>query len=389
MLVTPVVRVKFSGSEIIGGAGLHGENFAYVEAVRQLAEEEECLLIDLFADSKEILEAAGPSYANYMMALKPNELTGAWPSGYDSAYGNTEAGYTGIEATHYNKYGAFLQAARVAEHLLGFGEGHPFYDKILTTPSSYIDPSNLMSKSSVKAVESLFEVITVTNPDREYASADAVSALISDLAAGGEVTNDNYIAIGERCEAIRAEYARLNVDDRPLVTNISVLEEYEAAVKHFVEANRPEPSRVVIFDADDLAQSQYNSTVTEGEFTLVATSDKAMDKKSKTATFVYNGTTYENRYGLSVGGSAKFGSSRYVSFTVDGPCTITVAAQSSSSSADRTLNMVNASGGSVGSFDAPGALGVTTVEIDSAGTYSIGSAGSGIYIFVIIIEYFD
>ena len=54
VLVTPVARVKFSGGEIIGGAGLHGENFAYVEAVRQLAEEENCLLIDLFAESKTI-----------------------------------------------------------------------------------------------------------------------------------------------------------------------------------------------------------------------------------------------------------------------------------------------------------------------------------------------
>ena len=32
VLVTPVARVKFSGGEIIGGAGLHGVGFAYVEA---------------------------------------------------------------------------------------------------------------------------------------------------------------------------------------------------------------------------------------------------------------------------------------------------------------------------------------------------------------------
>ena len=95
VLVTPVARVKFSDGKIIGGAGLHGENFAYVEAVRQLAEEEECLLIDLFAESKEMLETATQSYANYMMALKPNELTGTWPTGYDATYGDTEAGYTG------------------------------------------------------------------------------------------------------------------------------------------------------------------------------------------------------------------------------------------------------------------------------------------------------
>ena len=136
VLVTPVARVKFSGSEIIGGAGLHGENFAYVEAVRQLAEEEDCLLIDLFADSKTLLETATSTYANYLMALKPNELTGTWPLGYDSAYGNVDAGYTGIEATHYNKYGAYLQAAFVAEHILSDKDIFSFADKVLTTPES-------------------------------------------------------------------------------------------------------------------------------------------------------------------------------------------------------------------------------------------------------------
>ena len=389
VLVTPVARVKFSGDEIIGGAGLHGVNFAYVEAVRQLAEEEDCLLIDLFADTKQMLETATPTYANYLMALKPNELVGTWPVGYDTAYGNAEAGYTGIEATHYNKYAAFLQAAFVAEHILGGAENYSFANSVHLTPESYVDPSNLMSKSSVAAVEALFTTVSVTNPNRSYPSADAVVEQIDALPPVSMVTEDNYIEIGKLCEEARLSYGKLNIDDRSAVTNLATLEALDAAVKAMEIANRPEPSRVVIFDADDLSGTTYNSTVVEGDFTLVATSDKTMEKKSKKATFVYGGITYENTYGLSVGGSATFGKTRYVSFTVDGPCTITVAAQSSSSSSDRILNMVNSSGAKVGSFDAPGALGVTTIEIDSAGTYSIGSAGSGIYIFTIIIEYFD
>ena len=126
----------------------------------------------------------------------------------------------------------------------------------------------------------------------------------------------------------------------------------------------------------------------EGDFTLVANTDKTMSKSPKSAAFTYNGVTYENSYGLSLGGSATFGVTRYISFTVDGPCTITVAAQSSGSS-DRTLKMVDSSSSQVAILDAPQSLAVTTIEIDEAGTYSIGSAGSGIYIFVIIIEYFD
>ncbi len=388
VLITPVARVKFSGSEIIGGAGLHGVNFAYVEAVRQLAEEEDCLLIDLFADSKTILETATPTYANYLMALKPNELTGVWPSGYDGAYGNVEQGYTGIEATHYNKYGAFLQAAKVAEHILADSDSFSFADKVLTTPESFIDPSNLIGKNTVDAIEALFKTVNVTNPNRVYASPYAVVALIDAMAAKGEVTQDNYIAMGEECEFIRAELAKLNVDDKPIVTNLAILEEYEAAVKQLVIANRPEPTKVVIFNADNLTLDSYTETVVEGDFTLVATADRKMDKKSSKVNFTYGETNYSLSYGLSVGGKATFGSNRYVSFTVDGACTVTIAVRSSGSDT-RTLTMVDSANKTVGSYEAPSAVAVSSVDITEAGTYSVGSAGSGMYIYMIIIEYFE
>ena len=387
VLVTPVARVKFSGGEIIGGAGLHGENFAYVQAVRQLAEEEDCLLIDLFAESKELLETATPTYANFLMSLKPNELTGAWPAGYDNAYGNADAGYTGIEATHYNKYGAYLQAAKVAEAILADAEGYSFSDHILTTPKSYVDPSNLIGKNTVAVIEALFETVSVTNPDRTYASPDEVTALIAELASV-EVTQENYLEIGLKCEEIRAEYIKLNVDDRPAVTNLADLEAVEAAVEALVVANRPAPTKVVIFNADELSLSEYTSTVVEGDFTLVATSEKAMTLKSSPVTFTHSGVAYENTNGLYVGGSAKFGTSRYVSFTVDGPCTVTIATRSSGSDT-RTLLMVDSSGANVGSFEAPGSVMVSSVNIDEAGTYSVGSSNKGIYIYMIIIEYFE
>ncbi len=387
VLVTPVARVKFnSNGEIIGGAGLHGENFAYVVAVRQLAEEENCLLIDLFADSKAMLEAATPTYANFLMALKPNELKGEWPLGYDAAYGNVDAGYTGIEATHYNKYGAFLQAAKIAEHILADTEGYYFAGKVLTTPKSFIDPSNLIGKNTVAAVEALFTTVNVTNPNRDYYDPQQVVDKIAAIPT--EVTQENYLEVQALCEIARDCYAKVNVDDRDKVTNLSTLEEIEAAVEALIAANRPEPTRVVIFDADNLTQEKYTSTVVEGDFTLVATSDKAMDKKASPINFTYGGESYSNEYGLSVGGSAKFGTSRYLSFTVDGPCSVTIAVRSSGD-ATRTLNMVNSSGGVVGSYEAPSAVNVATVEIDAAGTYSVGSAGSGMYIYMIIIEYFD
>ncbi len=389
VLVTPVARVKFSGGEIIGGAGLHGENFAYVEAVRQLANEENCLLIDLFADTKQMLETATPTYANYLMALKPNYLTGTWPSAYDTAYGNAEAGYTGIEGTHYNKYGAYLQAAAVAEAILANASDYTFASKVHTTPTAYIDPSNLISKNTVTAIEGLFETVNVTNPNRSYPLPSAVVELINSLSSFGEITNDNYVEVGEKCEEIRVAYNALNVDDRTAVTNIATLEATEKAVKDLELANRPAPTRVVVFDADTLALEKYETTVVEGAFTLVATSDKTMEKQSGSATFTYNGTTYENEYRLKVGGTAKFGQYRYVSFTVDGPCSVTIAVQSSSKETARTLSMVDASGTTVGSYEAGTSVTVSTIELTEAGTYSVGSASSGIYIYQIIVEYFD
>ena len=389
VLITPVARVKFnSDGEIIGGAGLHGENFAYVEAVRQLAEEEDCLLIDLFAESKEMLEVATPTYANYLMALKPNELTGTWPIDYDAAYGNTEAGYTGIEATHYNKYGAFLQAAAVADHILQNKYDYSFSDYVNMYPYSYIDPSNLISRNTVNLLEILFYKVNVTNPGRVYMMPETVVALIDALATKGEVTKENYLEIGAECEAVRQEYARLNVDFKHLVTNISVLEEYEAKVKEIAIANRPTPTRVVVFNADNLSQTSYTSTVVEGEFTLVGAEEKAMEQKKSKVNFTYGGETYETTYGLSVGGKATFGSNRYISFTVDGPCTVTVAVRSSGTDV-RTLTLVNSAKETVGSVEAPTTVNVGSIEVDKAGTYSVGSAGSGMYIYMIIIEYFD
>ena len=394
VLVTPVARVKFSDGVIIGGAGLHGENFAYVEAVRQLASEEDCLLIDLFKESKEMLEIASSKYANFLMALKPNDLVGNWPSGYDASYGNTDAGYTGIEATHYNKYGAFLQAAKVIENILTNKiettkyERFNFTAHILNSPKTYIDPSNLISKNVVGSLESLFTKVTVTNPNRSYPDPTEVVTAIEELINKGEVTESNYLELQTICEDIRNKYQNLNIDDRSQVTNLDKLAEYETAIEELVNASRPTPIKVVTFDADNLTLETYDSSVIEGEFTLVGTSDKTMTKKTKKATFTYAGESYSNDYGLSVGGKASFGKNRYVSFEVEGACTITVVAQSSGSD-DRTLSMVDSANASVGSFAANVGVSVTTIDVDSAGTYSIGSAGSGIYIFMIIIEYFE
>ena len=393
VLVTPVARVKFSGSEIIGGAGLHGDNFAYVQAVRQLANEEGCLLIDLFEDSKIMLETATPTYANYLMALKPNDIQGTWPATYDETYGVPALGYTGIEATHYNKYGAYLQAAKVAEHIKTLetsknGESFNFKDSVLSSPKRYIDPSNLMSKSKVNELEALFTTINVTNPNRQYKDPQTVVTMINNMVSKGIVTNDNYLDFQAECEKIRAEYVSLNIDDRGQVTNLSNLEEYEKLVNDFVIANRPVATKTVILCADDVNATDITSAITCGEFTIVGSESKQVNIKPSASSFTYNDKQYTTTKGISLGGSATFGTTRYIEFNTTGKCTITVVAKSTGSS-DRVLNIVDSNKTTVGSAAANQTLSITTLELEKAGTYQIGSAGSAIYIYYIIIEYFE
>ena len=117
--------------------------------------------------------------------------------------------------------------------------------------------------------------------------------------------------------------------------------------------------------------------------------NKTMEKQSGTAAFTHNGTNYENAFRLKVGGTAKFGQYRYVSFDVEGACSITIAVQSSSKTDARVLNLFDASGNVVGTYEAGTSVTVSTIDVEKAGTFSVGSASSGIYIFTIIIEYFD
>ncbi len=173
VLCTPVARVKFdSNGKIIGGPNKHGENFAYVQAVRQLAEEEKCLLIDTFEFTKNLLETVTKDYSNYLMALKSNSLTGKWPFDYDGQLDATgsDKKWTGIEATHYNKFGAYVTAAYIAETLNNFisentttesGEKITFGADISLTPSFFVEcPSHLEAK--LNDIKSLFKTAKIT-----------------------------------------------------------------------------------------------------------------------------------------------------------------------------------------------------------------------------------
>ncbi|MBE6136798.1 MAG: rhamnogalacturonan acetylesterase [Erysipelotrichaceae bacterium] len=403
VLITPVARVKFSGSQIIGGPGLHGDDFAYVKAVRQLAEEEDCLLIDLFASTKELLEEATSTYANYLMALKPNELdNGTWPTGYDGAYGNTKAGYTGIEATHYNKYGAYLTAAYLAEALLNSienkeshnsnKESYKFVNSVLKTPEDYIDPSNLITIAKIDALEALIEKVDVTNPDRAFNDEKAAIAAINELIAV-EITNDNYLARQTEAIKVRAIYDAVNATYRSLITNYQSLVEYEATIEQTIIANRPVPTSVVRMNPQGLTAGELSSNQTLGIFTIYSDSatDKEVTVKSSSTKYTYNSEEYTVSQYLSMGGTATYGTGRYISFTTTGKCSVTIVAKSSNNTDNRVVKMVDSTNtkNEVATFEANTAISITTNEIEGVGTYYVGSSSGGVYIYDIIIEYFE
>ena len=147
----------------------------------------------------------------------------------------------------------------------------------------------------------------------------------------------------------------------------------------------------VILDPSDLSQDidkDITNSVTSGDFIIVGTSSKAVTVKNGTS-FTYDSHSYETSKSLYLGGGADFSASRYIEFTLSQTSTITIVAKSSSSTSDRIVNMVNASstGTVVTTFAAGGTQSITTRTDISAGTYRVGSSGSGIYIYAIIIEY--
>lgn len=401
VLMTPVARVSFNADGTLkSGPGLHGDDFAYVKAVRQLAEEENCLLIDNFEFSKKLIETATKSYADFLMAIVPNALdNGPWPTGYDNAYGNSDAGFEKIEATHYNKYGAYLTAAYVAEAIINSNENgiikgtntvkeyFNFSSNILTTPYSYIDPSNRIGISKVAELEGLFDVVNPTNPNRVYMQPAEAIAAIEALAAKGEISSinaDNYKTWIGYCEEARAVYDQLNFDYRSEVTNLSVLEEYEAAAL----AARPKPIKTAVLSANEFVD--VNTAITNEDHTFTFDAN-IIEYSKKAAAFTHNGVQYEaTTNSIRLAGNAKITSdqTKYIEFSVTGSCSITIVA-SGGGDATRYINMANADKKVVATFNVEPSQTLSTCEIDEAGTYRIGSAGSNIDVYYVIIEYYE
>ena len=167
VLVTPVSRVRFNSK----GKIKYDNNFGNTHAVamRQLAKEEDCLLIENFLSTVQLLETVTSTYANYIMSIQPSSLRGNWPSGFDSTINNKNAGFTGNDGTHYNKFGGFLTAGKVIENILELedevhrnNEKFGFIDAIKTKPSKVIVPSTLIPGEILVKLYALFTKVDVS-----------------------------------------------------------------------------------------------------------------------------------------------------------------------------------------------------------------------------------
>lgn len=117
VLVTAPPRACFDkAGRIDDGPALHGgDDFAYIRAVRQLAEEESVPLVDLFVVMKALFESLGRIPAHYLTSLK-TYAGGEWPRDYEIALRNPAIV---SEDTHFNKFGAYIMASIIADGLKG------------------------------------------------------------------------------------------------------------------------------------------------------------------------------------------------------------------------------------------------------------------------------
>lgn len=380
VLVTPVSRVKFSGSEIIGGPGLHGDNFAYVNAVRQLANEEDCLLIDLFAYTKNLLETATSSYANYLMALKPNSLTGTWPAGYDTTYNNTAAGYEGIEATHYNKYGAYLTAARVAEVIKNTKEAHKndkeyfsFNMLVKSNPSKYINPSNLITKSKIKEIESTIKDINVTDPNRTYPSSDALVAKLDEIPAVADITKDNYEAVNTKLIEAKGLYSALNVDDRKAEYKTKI-DNTEAKIQEIIISLRPTATSTYSLDCSTL-----NSVSDITSPFVVTDADSKFSITSKCLKLGGNGSSSATNVAIEVSGKGRIlVTIKASSGNVEKACLLAV----SNGTEEKKESLTE---GTAKAFEFEFTIDGTNIFY----IYRVAGSGTGVMISSITVEYFS
>ena len=217
-----------------------------------------------------------------------------------------------------------------------------------------------------------------TNPNSFY--YDAVN----------KVSNVLYMTDAEQAKLDCVKYAGANTICGPLLPEGAEYPDTPVIPDDDSDTGDDIITNTTILDPSNLRYNKdekIEEAVNYGSFKIVGTSSKTVDVKAG-ATFSINGEEITTSKSLSLGGAATFNSARYIEFTTTSSAKITVVAKSSGSST-RTLNIVSAANTTtvLKTISATQEIVVETITLSNAGTYQIGSAGSGIYIFYILISY--
>lgn len=141
--------------------------------------------------------------------------------------------------------------------------------------------------------------------------------------------------------------------------------------------------------ANDLDPAKYTSAVTIDGFTFNANESKAIEIQSMDERTAPDGEIFNNRIKLNGAGNKDQLS---ITFEAKKGEKVTVYLNSSSKTDERVLNLFTPTDATpIQTIAAPPATGdnttgMGTFTIEKDGTYTIGSAKSGIYIYAIVIE---
>ncbi|MCR4901427.1 MAG: hypothetical protein K6A23_01095 [Butyrivibrio sp.] len=130
VLVTPPARQFYEDGKIASIPGNHGGSdefgpFKYVRALKQLGQEENVVVVDLFDFTVDFLEHLGKKDASYLQSivgLDGNTLgesmygrAAKWPEDYDTYREN--GNFKKVDDTHTNRLGSFIYASVIAKEL--------------------------------------------------------------------------------------------------------------------------------------------------------------------------------------------------------------------------------------------------------------------------------
>ncbi len=142
------------------------------------------------------------------------------------------------------------------------------------------------------------------------------------------------------------------------------------------------PVSTTHFSSNSLKKGTYTNNIYSDGFTIVASAAKNVEVQKTNITL--NSVLYNFRLKINGAGTE---AGRYITFTVDTPSELTIRAASTNNS-PRTLKVIKGdiNGSLVGTLTLSNTPDAQTIKLPAAGTYTICSANSGIYVYDIFTQ---